>query len=199
MPTFPLLPNRTRYAAPASPEEQKIGTKLSKYAATTNLTNGLATTTTLLGSAQSQIESRRQLGSSTGHICPTIQQPAEVDDADPDVIPNQYGGSAHSHSGHNESSKLGIFLFCTHSTDGRPSQLPSPMPLFSRSPVVLDHQQNHVASGSTNGIRSIHQTTITMRGPVVTASPSQSTIRSSEYHYPPEIVTKSNQIPESII
>lgn len=108
-----------RYTSPASPDEQKMDEKLSKYSVTARMANGQMTTTTVQDGSQahflpltSQIESTRQLRSPTAFSSPSVlgvmecrdglsmdqasqqtrvNSQSEVEEVDPDVIPNQYG------------------------------------------------------------------------------------------------------------
>lgn len=104
-----LIPPLCRCTAPSSPEEQKVGTKLSKHSSVTaSTTNGQTITTTRAvdGSLNNfpstegmshlnstlRISSPSVVGisSGSGRTDSRLSQ-LEGDEADPDVIPNQYG------------------------------------------------------------------------------------------------------------
>ena len=104
----------------------------------------------------------------------------EGEDADPDIIPNQHGRSIKSIIEVLETQLPVAHLDSSTrpSTEERARQLPVTPPTANRF---------------------IHQTTITLRGPATTQLCQGNGARDGEFHYQPEIVTKSNQIPESVI
>lgn len=106
-----LISSPYRCTAPSSPEEQKVGTKLSKHSSVTaSTTNGQTITTTRAvdGSLNNfpSTEGMNHLNSTLRISSPSVVgissgsggartdsrlSQLEGDEADPDVIPNQYG------------------------------------------------------------------------------------------------------------